>query len=80
MFEAIRKKARRPRLLIWLFYNDLGRYHLVADVIDRVPKLGYLAAYAKQAIRVKKIDHKMSIAKYRADMPEIKDWKWQYEF
>ncbi len=38
--------------------NDLDRYHLVADVIDRVPKLGYLAAYAKQAIRDKKIDHK----------------------
>ncbi len=58
--------------------NDLDRYHLVADVIDRVPKLGYLAAYAKQAIRDKKIDHKTYIAKYGDDMPEIKDWKWPY--
>ncbi|WNM62246.1 phosphoketolase family protein [Candidatus Nitrospira neomarina] len=58
--------------------NDLDRYHLVADVIDRVPKLGYLAAYAKQAIRDKKIDHKTYIAKYGDDMPEIKDWKWPF--
>lgn len=58
--------------------NDLDRFHLVADVIDRVPKLGYLAAYAKQAIRDKKIDHKTYIAKYGDDMPEIKDWKWPY--
>ncbi|MEX2493193.1 MAG: phosphoketolase family protein [Nitrospirales bacterium] len=56
--------------------NDLDRFHLVADVIDRVPKLGYLAAYAKQTIRDKKIDHKTYIAKYGDDMPEIKGWKW----
>ncbi len=58
--------------------NDLDRFHLVADVIDRVPKLGYLAAYAKQAIRDKKIDHKTYIAKYGDDMAEIKNWKWPY--
>jgi xylulose-5-phosphate/fructose-6-phosphate phosphoketolase len=58
--------------------NDLDRFHLVSDVIDRVPKLGYLAAYAKQAIRDKKIDHKTHIAKYGDDMPEIKGWKWPY--
>jgi xylulose-5-phosphate/fructose-6-phosphate phosphoketolase len=56
--------------------NDLDRYHLVADVIDRVPKLGYLAAYAQQAMREKKIDHKTYIGKYGDDMPEIKNWKW----
>lgn len=58
--------------------NDPDRYHLVADVIDRVLKPGYLAAYAKQVIRDKKIDHKTYIAKYGDDMPEIKDWKWRY--
>ncbi|MGD9851583.1 MAG: phosphoketolase [Nitrospirales bacterium] len=58
--------------------NDLDRFHLVADVIDRVPKLGYLAAYAKQAIRDKKIDHKTYIAQYGDDMPDIKNWKWPY--
>ncbi len=56
--------------------NDLDRFHLVADVIDRVPKLGYLAAYAKQTIRDKRIDHKTYIARHGDDMPEIRDWKW----
>ncbi len=58
--------------------NDLDRFHLVADVIDRVPKLGYMAAYAKQAIRDKRIEHKEYIAKYGDDLPEVKDWKWPY--
>ncbi len=56
--------------------NDLDRFHLVADVIDRVPKLGYLAAYTKQAIRDKRIDHKAYISTYGDDMPEIKNWTW----
>ncbi len=58
--------------------NDLDRFHLVADVIDRVAKLGYLAAYAKQTIREKLIEHKEYIRKYGEDMPEIRDWKWPY--
>ncbi len=57
--------------------NDLDRFHLVADVIDRVPKLGYMAAYAKQAIRDKLIEHKEYIAKYGQDMPEIREWTWK---
>ncbi len=51
----------------------------MADVIDRVPKLGYMAAYAKQAIRDKRIEHKEYIAKYGDDMPEIRDWTWPGE-
>ncbi|GJL67206.1 MAG: hypothetical protein NPIRA05_21770 [Nitrospirales bacterium] len=58
--------------------NDLDRFHLVADVIDRVPKLGTLAAYAKQAIRDKKIDHKTHIYQYGNDMPEIRNWTWPH--
>lgn len=60
-----------------LVMNDLDRFHLVADVIDRVPKLGTVAAYAKQAIREKWIDHKQYITKHGEDMPEIRDWKWR---
>ena len=56
--------------------NDLDRFHLVADVIDRVPKLGPVAAYAKQAIRDKRIEHKHYIAEHGEDMPEIRDWTW----
>ncbi len=56
--------------------NDLDRFHLVSDVIDRVPRLAARAAYAKQAIRDKLFEHKQYIACYGADMPEIRDWRW----
>jgi xylulose-5-phosphate/fructose-6-phosphate phosphoketolase len=56
--------------------NDLDRFHLVADVIDRVPNLGARAAYAKQAIRDKLMEHKAYICRYGDDMPDIKDWTW----
>ncbi len=56
--------------------NGIDRFHLVGDVIDRVPKLGAAAAYAKQAIRDRLIDHKRYIGKNGADMPEVKNWRW----
>jgi xylulose-5-phosphate/fructose-6-phosphate phosphoketolase len=59
--------------------NDLDRFHLVGDVIDRVPKLGERAAYAKQQIRDKLIDHREYIRRYGDDMPEIKNWTWSGE-
>ena len=49
------------------------------DVIDRVTKLGPKAAYAKQAIRDKLMEHKEYIARYGDDMPEITGWKWGQE-
>ncbi|WP_414566779.1 MULTISPECIES: phosphoketolase [unclassified Anabaena] len=58
--------------------NDLDRFHLVMDVIDRVPKLGYTAAYVKQMIEDKLIEHKHYIQQYGEDMPEIRHWKWPY--
>jgi xylulose-5-phosphate/fructose-6-phosphate phosphoketolase len=56
--------------------NDLDRFHLVMDVIDRVPGLTERAAYAKQALRDKLIDHKHYIRRYGDDMPEIRNWVW----
>jgi xylulose-5-phosphate/fructose-6-phosphate phosphoketolase len=56
--------------------NDLDRFHLVQDVIDRVPQLGARAAYAKQAIRDKLIEHKEYVRKHGDDMPEITGWRW----
>jgi len=56
--------------------NDLDRFHLASDVIDRVPKLGYLAAYAKQALRDKLIEHRAYIRERGEDMPEVRDWRW----
>ena len=56
--------------------NELDRFHLVGDVIDRVPGLGSRAAYVKQFLRDKLLDHKKYIDKYGQDMPEIRNWKW----
>jgi xylulose-5-phosphate/fructose-6-phosphate phosphoketolase len=56
--------------------NDLDRFHLVMDVIDRVPKLERLAAHTRQAMQDKRVEHKAYIAKYGDDQPDIRDWKW----
>ena len=56
--------------------NDLDRFHLVGDVIDRVPCLGARGAHVKQALRDKLIEHKEYIRRYGQDMPEVRDWKW----
>ena len=62
-----------------LVRNDLDRFDLVADVIDRVPMLGYMAAYTKQHVRNKLIEHERYIEKYGQDMPEIREWTWKHD-
>jgi xylulose-5-phosphate/fructose-6-phosphate phosphoketolase len=56
--------------------NDLDRFHLMGDVIDRVPSLAPRAGYAKQFLRDKLLDHKAYVHQYGEDLPEIRDWKW----
>jgi len=58
--------------------NDLDRYHLAGDVIDRVPRLQRTGAHFKQMLRNKLIEHKLYIHEFCEDMPEIRNWKWPY--
>jgi len=58
--------------------NELDRFHLVSDVIDRVPGLGYLAAYARQNLRDRLFEHKAYITERGEDLPAVRDWRWPY--
>jgi xylulose-5-phosphate/fructose-6-phosphate phosphoketolase len=57
--------------------NDIDRFHLARDVIDRVPSLGSRAAYLTQLLRDKLVDHAQYIRQHGEDMPEIRAWKWK---
>ncbi len=58
--------------------NDLDRFHLVMDVIERVPKLENIGAHAKQQMRDKLLEHRQYICEHGDDLPEVRDWKWKY--
>ncbi len=57
--------------------NDLDRFHLVIDVIDRIPQFGGTAAYLKQEMQDKLVEHKNYIRANGMDMPEIRNWIWE---
>jgi xylulose-5-phosphate/fructose-6-phosphate phosphoketolase len=57
--------------------NDLDRFHLVMDVIDRVPTLRYRAAHVRQLMRDKRTEHSEYITRRGEDLPEVRDWVWQ---
>jgi xylulose-5-phosphate/fructose-6-phosphate phosphoketolase len=56
--------------------NDLDRFHLAGDVVDRVPRLATIGGHFKQWLRDKLIEHKQYIMEHGDDMPEIKNWRW----
>jgi xylulose-5-phosphate/fructose-6-phosphate phosphoketolase len=56
--------------------NDLDRFHLVMDVVDRVPQTGEKGVYLKQQLVDKLVEHKQYITTNGQDLPEIRNWKW----
>ena len=56
--------------------NELDRFHLVMDAIDRLPQTRTKSVYLKQYLKDKLIEHKQYIARYGQDLPEIRNWKW----
>ncbi len=58
--------------------NDLDRFHLAGDVVDRVPRLQRVGAHFKQRLRNLLVEHKQYIRDHGEDMPAIRDWKWPY--
>src|SRR5262245_36345765 len=56
--------------------NDLDRYHLAGDVIDRVPRLQRVGAHFKQFLRDKLVEHKQFVREHGDDMAEVKNWRW----
>jgi len=56
--------------------NDLDRFHLVSDVIQRVPSLGPRASSVEKWLRDRLADHHAYIVEHGEDPPEIRDWRW----
>lgn len=86
--EPLKAEHVKPRLLgHWgttttpfdmTVLNDLDRFHLAGDVIDRVPRLTRAGVHAKQSLRNQRIRHEQYITVHGDDMPEIRDWQWPY--
>ena len=58
--------------------NDLDRFHLAGDAVDRVPRLQRVGGHFKQFLRNKLVEHKQYISEHGDDLPEIRDWKWPH--
>ena len=56
--------------------NDIDRFHLVMDTIDRLPQTGEPGLHLKRRLEAKLVEHKLYIRRYGEDMPEIRNWVW----
>jgi xylulose-5-phosphate/fructose-6-phosphate phosphoketolase len=56
--------------------NNLDRFHLARDVIDRVPGLQAIGGHVRQMLQEKRIAHQQYTRMYGEDMPEVRDWHW----
>jgi xylulose-5-phosphate/fructose-6-phosphate phosphoketolase len=56
--------------------NELDRFHLVIDTIDRVPKAGAMGNSLRENLLDKLVEHRRYINRYGEDMPEVRDWQW----
>ncbi|WP_258342022.1 phosphoketolase family protein [Saccharopolyspora gregorii] len=56
--------------------NEIDRFHLAIEVIDRVPGLGYRAAHAREELLGKLVEHRRYVTTHGEDLPEVRDWKW----
>jgi xylulose-5-phosphate/fructose-6-phosphate phosphoketolase len=56
--------------------NDLDRFHLVIDAIERLPQTGDRGIYPKQELRDKLIEHRRYIQVHGQDLPEVREWRW----
>jgi xylulose-5-phosphate/fructose-6-phosphate phosphoketolase len=58
--------------------NDLDRFHLVMDAVNRLPQTGSRGDYLRQKLQDKLVQHRQYIDQFGEDMPEIKNWRWPH--
>lgn len=58
--------------------NDLDRFHLFVDTVERVPRFSKITAYIREMVESKLLEHKNYIQQFGDDLPEIHNWKWPY--
>ena len=56
--------------------NDLDRFHLAGDAIDRIPRLRSVAGHVKQLLRDKLVEHRLYVRKHGEDLPDVQSWRW----